>query len=1308
MQVLIVVSAVGWLSFRGGQQAVNALASRLQQETSHRITQELTTYLARPVTVNKMNLDAIQIGLVDVQNSTQLEQLFWRELRTHKVSLIKLGTESGRLVGVGNLVPGEDSRIFEVTPEQPAQLRVYASDRQGNRTALVQTIWERNPVYKLWYTKAVQVGRLVWSAIDQLEGYPTIPVITCSVPIYSQANKLIGVLAAELTLSDLSNFLRMVQTSSSGRTFIVDRYGLLIASSDNQPITRTIGSSVATRLRATDSSDHLIQTTAQYLSHQFPNLTAITTSQHLTFSDEGQKRFVQVTPWHDELGLDWLVINVLPESDFMGQVNAARVQTLWLSLLALGATIVIGSFTAHWIVYPIMRLSRSAEALSVGNWETPVDIWRNDEVGHLAKAFRRMAYQLRDSFALLEQRMEEQTADLASAEMMNRSLLQAIPDLIARLDDQGTYLDFKPAETFSSVVTQDEVVGFNIYDLLPLELAEQHMQGVRQALQTGTLQHREYQLLVKGDVRYEESRIVPIGSDQALVIVRDITERKQAEREMEILLTLTQDINASTDFQTALTITLKEICDVTGWLCGEAWVPTTDGQALECHPAWYLNEAVIDEQQMQALQEFRYYSEGLTLVADQGLPTQVWQQHCAIWIADIEMEPKALYLRESVASDCGLKAGAGFPILTQQGNVVAVLVFWIGHVQHYASAAMNLVNTVTAQLGTVLHNKQIEAKLSGLFAAMRDVILIFDDQGYCLEVVTTDPSLLYPLSEQQVGRYLSDVLPKEQATAFRECIWEALRTHQTTTIEYKLPIEGQDLWFSANVSPIADNRVIWVARDITHRKQAEEVLRQREADLARTSRFLDSIIETMPLAVFAKDVTQEFRYVLWNKAAEEIYGIRREQALGRTLYDLVDPELAAQLSAEHETLVEQRQLVITDEIFQSRYQREIWQRIRKLPIIDDQNQVSHLLYIAEDVTEYKRLEAELHTTNDVLRQAEEKYRSIVENAVDGIFQTTPDGRYLSANLALAKIFGYDSPEELMAAVNQLVHHLYVDKQDRDRFVSSIRITGSIANFEARVYRKDGSTIWIEENAREVRDADGKLLYYEGIVTDITRRRMAETALRLEKEKYERLLLNILPEPIVNRLKYHNDAIAESFEEVSILFADIVGFTPLSAQMQPIELVGMLNQVFSEFDRLVDQYQLEKIKTIGDAYMVAAGLPIPREDHAEAIAELALAMQAAMQNFYTAAGDPIRIRIGINSGMVVAGVIGTKKFIYDLWGDTVNVANRMESYGEPGKIQVTEATYGRLRDRYHLVQRGCIHIKGKGNMTTYWLQGRITK
>ncbi|MCS6815022.1 MAG: adenylate/guanylate cyclase domain-containing protein, partial [Cyanobacteria bacterium] len=128
----------------------------------------------------------------------------------------------------------------------------------------------------------------------------------------------------------------------------------------------------------------------------------------------------------------------------------------------------------------------------------------------------------------------------------------------------------------------------------------------------------------------------------------------------------------------------------------------------------------------------------------------------------------------------------------------------------------------------------------------------------------------------------------------------------------------------------------------------------------------------------------------------------------------------------------------------------------------------------------------------------------------------------------------------------------------------------------------------------------------------------------------------------------------------------------------------------------------------DAYMVAAGLPIPREDHAEAIAELALAMQAAMQNFYTAAGDPIRIRIGINSGMVVAGVIGTKKFIYDLWGDTVNVANRMESYGEPGKIQVTEATYGRLRDRYHLVQRGCIHIKGKGNMTTYWLQGRITK
>ena len=212
-------------------------------------------------------------------------------------------------------------------------------------------------------------------------------------------------------------------------------------------------------------------------------------------------------------------------------------------------------------------------------------------------------------------------------------------------------------------------------------------------------------------------------------------------------------------------------------------------------------------------------------------------------------------------------------------------------------------------------------------------------------------------------------------------------------------------------------------------------------------------------------------------------------------------------------------------------------------------------------------------------------------------------------------------------------------------------------------------------------------------------------LAVEQEKAERLLLNILPEPIAEQLKHSQDAIAEHFDEVTILFADIVGFTPLSAKLGPIELVSLLNRVFSTFDHYAERLGLEKIKTIGDAYMVAAGLPLPRRDHAEAIAEMALAMQQAVTELQNELNEDVRIRIGINTGVVVAGVIGTRKFIYDLWGDSVNIASRMESTGEPGSIQVTASTYELLRKKYVLKHRGQVKVKGKGEMDTYWLLGR---
>jgi len=215
---------------------------------------------------------------------------------------------------------------------------------------------------------------------------------------------------------------------------------------------------------------------------------------------------------------------------------------------------------------------------------------------------------------------------------------------------------------------------------------------------------------------------------------------------------------------------------------------------------------------------------------------------------------------------------------------------------------------------------------------------------------------------------------------------------------------------------------------------------------------------------------------------------------------------------------------------------------------------------------------------------------------------------------------------------------------------------------------------------------------------------AKKELQAEQQKSERLLRNILPESIAERLKQEPSLMAEDFHHVTVLFADIEGFTELSARLPPNQLVELLNDVFSRFDKLVEKHGVEKIKTIGDAYMVVAGLPIPCENPVERIANLAIDMLQAIKDF---TDYDLNIRIGIHTGPVVAGVIGIKKFAYDLWGDTVNTASRMESHGVAGSIQVSASIYEILKDRFTLTPRGSIQIKGKGEMATYLLEGQCS-
>ncbi|ADE11779.1 adenylate/guanylate cyclase domain-containing protein [Sideroxydans lithotrophicus] len=224
---------------------------------------------------------------------------------------------------------------------------------------------------------------------------------------------------------------------------------------------------------------------------------------------------------------------------------------------------------------------------------------------------------------------------------------------------------------------------------------------------------------------------------------------------------------------------------------------------------------------------------------------------------------------------------------------------------------------------------------------------------------------------------------------------------------------------------------------------------------------------------------------------------------------------------------------------------------------------------------------------------------------------------------------------------------------------------------------------------------------------VVERDKAQAALQREQARSESLLLNILPPPIAERLKAGSQTIADGYAEATILFADLVGFTKMSTTVSPERLVVMLNSLFSRFDELSGRFGVEKIKTIGDAYMACAGVPVARPDHAEAVVDMALAMREALQEHNREFGSNLQIRIGINTGPVVAGVIGLKKFIYDLWGDTVNLASRMESNGVPNRVQVSMATWEKLRDKYDFEPRGVLDVKGIGLVEAYLLIGKKT-